>query len=222
MTMIDSELAMFWEESCESSGVRWADVFESDGEGLDDEEALPRQHRCRGEKVQPRLPNTSAEKRPLHADAVEFVPTLTMHCPLVAVCCVGAPASEHITPLNAPLSAEALLECFPRGAQPCDHANMFPRAPEEEWRCAQRQKELKTLSERLARHGHSAEMDTNIPDPSDGSVSRRQWKQAIDRWFSASLLRCNKEELVSVASTDEVQSRTTSTTWDDHESDSSF
>jgi len=60
------------------------------------------------------------------------------------------------------------------------------------------------------------------PDPTDRTLSRRQWLKATDQWFKASVLRwCPEEGQGSVASTEEWQSLATISTHCDGESECS-
>lgn len=190
-----------------------ADTFDSDGECLDEEQTQA-------------LSSDVDTVLHLNADAPEFLPTLTMYCPLVAVCCMVAPSGD--VPLAAePLAPETLLSCLPHAdQQDCADASLS-NVTEDEWqhRLSQRQKGLDLLSERLAARGFRDDKELATPDPADRSISRRQWKREVDTWFKASYSLCMEEGSASVASTwdstAEAGSQPSSrTTFDDQSSNS--
>lgn len=94
---------------------------------------------------------------------------------------------------------------------------VMPEVSEEVWeqRILHRRKVLTTLEARLLRLTRIAPQAADggsevLPkeqtlgpmlDPEDRSVSRRQWRKAIDEWFKTSLLQCECNN--SVASTEE-------------------
>jgi hypothetical protein len=111
-----------------------------------------------------------------------------------------------------------------KGQQPTQVWGEMPEVSEEVWeeRIAHRHKVLGTLEARLqrlcqnmiiteksarGRNDNSAGEDLREvarsvkPDPEDRTVSRRQWRKAVDNWFKASLLQCECQG--SVVSTEE-------------------
>jgi len=213
--------------------LRWADVAESDGDSSEEAEDA-----ARGQDGRPpaALANCSWPDRQvllararegLNVAAPEFIPTLSRQCPLVGICYAVAAQERQAPhdPTTAPplQPAEAAGVAGDAGRRQCcvredRAASLMPEASEEEWqhRIEMRRKELAVLSERLERRGRGIEKAASMPDPTDRTISRRQWKKATDAWFKALLHVCPEEGHGSVASTEEWQSHaTTSTNWED-------
>lgn len=235
----------------------WADVddSESDGEFSSEaafdaslEEAVPLRGNLVG--VAQHDPSRSlarhrAGEAALNCEAVEFIPTLSMHCPLVGMCVLEPEADARGTgELLAGSTFEDQLGSSTAAGRRRRHRKakkpqqkpqeigVMPEASDETWqhRAEMRVKELAALEAKLyaASQGKYAAKDTNKdetlmqPDPTDRTVSRRQWKRATDQWFKALLRQwCPEEGHGSVASTEELQSLATLSTHCDGESECS-
>jgi len=212
---------------------RWADAADSEAEDFDDvssPEVCQEAQKEEEELCRARLTETST----LNASAPEFIPTMSMVCPLVGVClfqaAAAAPEHLHLDQGVSPKPAESAnaddVQQRRRRRKKAQHQpqqwGIMPEVSEDVWeeRIAYRYKVLATLEARLLRLSRgivlteknaesiiasSQEMSrTNRPDPEDRTVSRRQWRKAVDDWFKASLLQL--EVPSSVASTEECVS----------------
>jgi len=204
---------------------RWSDFQdESEGEGTDDEteststgglslettlvEACTTDTVCEAaiasEPSRPRL------RTPLSADAPEFVPTLTMQCPLVGTFYLTAETPEMRPPPREELR---------RAAPP-------PEASEEVWQCRimQRQKAVQAGMELEAYRWYASlspcdkrrDLVQPMPDPMDRTLSKRRWKYLVQNWrVSIAELYAEEQECstaMTVALSDECQSEATTET----------
>lgn len=163
---------------------------------------------------------------PLNPMAPDFVPTLSMFCPLVGTCVVdpaGRTTIEQATDnckescqssACASLSVAADEMRVPPG--------VVPETSEEVWQHREqvRRRELAILEASVfnsndRRHiGHLKELMLPVkPDPSDRSMSRRQWKKATNQWVKAmfSVVCSEHGASSSVASTEDIQECQSST-----------
>lgn len=208
--------------------LSWADAADSDDDVVD-HVSLPEV--CREAQKQEELScSRLMETSTLNASAPEFIPTMSMVCPLVGVCLLQASAPE---PLHQGLSsgtaqsinADAVQQRRRRrkkagkGQPSTQQWGVMPEVSEDVWeeRISHRYKVLATLEARLLRlsrgivlseknqEGLMDEVQEILrvrkPDPEDRTVSRRQWRKAVDDWFKASLMQL--EVPSSVASTEE-------------------
>lgn len=193
---------------------RWADVEGSDSEC--DEAHLQLRDEC----------NVQA----LNADAPEFVPTLTMVCPLVGVICTIAEGTtsegqgEHPFMMpgvsvrgTATHAGSESSACSPqdsmsrtksrRARKWKETPQLYQARAEEEWqrRIAQRTKMLQIRQSRLAAYNLDQvtcrKTFAGAPDPTDRTMSSREYHRALDTWFMEAISQ----------STDETHSITTST-----------
>jgi len=175
----------------------------------------------------------------LRVGAPEFIPTQTMHCPLVGLCeidSVQASVEQQcvVEPQARRQKRNKAARYLPVQRQSPQEVGVMPEASEEVWqqRMLQRQKVLDTLRARVLRltqqqqgsgtppycdmentqhcnvddsppqlvrtpsawSGASSEvqkewvLSASGPDPEDRTISRRQWRKAVDAWFKACLM----------------------------------
>lgn len=264
MTLLEETLGQVLQApllmATESRPQRWADVADSSEEGEEGNYvvSVPTGEVVRTASPGPATWNGSSERslsssagsaqpaRPptgaigLRATAPEFIPTLTMHCPLVGLYHVQdkacgstevaeVPAMRQVDEPQARRRRRNKAAKSLSGQLAQQQWGVMPEASEEVWeqRVLHRRKVLETLQARLLRlskqHVEGSSLDLQLPpsaqgvcrsevqkewrprvpgpDPENRSVSRRQWRKAVDEWFKASLLQA--EYPGSVVSTEE-------------------
>jgi len=211
----------------ELESQRWADVADSDdwdemisfaaphvGDAARAASPRPKRRSC--------SPRTSLESiRECHhssicgefrAEAPEFIPTQTMHCPLVGLCCAHDEVAEVPARRRRRRNGQAL------NPQPPQEWGVMPEASEETWeqRLLHRRKVLDTLQARVERlsqqhHGgstpHKLIMEENTEHRNLESSTPRQLRTPSTQSRTSSEVT---KEWVSCVPRPDPQDRTTS------------
>jgi len=203
------------------------DLAEASSRGNPAMEAAP------GRQSSPRSrARSAASSSLLNPLAPDFVPTLSMFCPLVGMCVLSPLADGVTTAQAAGLHGQEFCEnsaFTDRHLEPPPVDNVrispgvLPEAPEEIWRHREqvRRRELATLEASVLNSNDRRPMEQlkdlmlpAKPDPSDRGMSRRQWKKATNQWVKAmfSVVCLEHGAGSSVASTEDMQECQSSTT----------
>lgn len=135
----------------------------------------------------------------LNANAAEFIPTLSMCCPLLGVCSVPEEHDKERSgcwpPAGRRRGESSLQGCHEEAGSRGEEEGL-PPATEEEWqhRIAMRTKSIAVgketqeyrwfaMSRSECRSAGQPEEDEPLtPDPRDRTISKRQWKYRVQVW----------------------------------------
>mmetsp|Transcript_16579 Transcript_16579/g.33624 ORF Transcript_16579/g.33624 Transcript_16579/m.33624 type:complete len:250 (+) Transcript_16579:59-808(+) len=205
---------------------RWADAVDSDRDGLSDDALSTTDGDTRDLHSQGDLEDDASDcshlrgrgsgAGRLRADAAEFVPTANSQFDFVGIVVLGPRMDNTDSATEGARGRRRRNKTMGQWLHTESQLGVVPEVPEETWRHRgqQRRKELATLEARVRALSLGVcdqdccvdDVDAARPDPEDRSMSRRQWKRAVDAWFKMLLGKyCPESGRTTAASIDETQ-----------------